>query len=110
MDSQKQNKFDLATPVQYVKGVGPAKAKAFAKLGVKTLADLLEYFPRDWIFMPEPVKINTLKANQTVTIAGVVEQTDFQRFRRLPMFKAVIADETGMCRLIWFHGEFLKNQ
>ena len=102
--------MDLATPVQYVKGVGPARAKAFTQLGVETVGNLLEYFPRDWVFMPAPVKIAGIGPDQTVTVVGVVEQTDFQRFRRQPMFEAIIADETGICRIVWFHGAFLKNQ
>lgn len=48
MTEEKQHNPDLSMPVQFVKGVGPRKAKAFAKLGVETLGDLLEYFPRDW--------------------------------------------------------------
>jgi len=41
----------LDTPVQYIKGVGPVKAEEFARLGVHTIGDLLEYYPRDWIFL-----------------------------------------------------------
>ena len=37
----------LSMPVQFLKGVGPARAEIFAKLGVVTVGDLLEYFPRD---------------------------------------------------------------
>ena len=48
-------------PVQYLKGVGPARAKVFAELGVYTVADLLEYFPRDWVFAPKPAKIAQLR-------------------------------------------------
>lgn len=96
--------------VQYVKGVGPARAKAFEELGVRTLADLLEYFPRDWVFIPEPVKIRDLRPNENATVAAVIEQTDFRPFGRQPVFKAVLADDTGVCQIIWFHGAYLKNK
>lgn len=97
-------------PVQYLKGVGPARAAAFAQLGIHTVADLLEYFPRDWLFTPSPVKINQIKPDQTATIVGQVQSTDYQSFRKPPMFEAMLADDTGFCRVVWFHGGFLKNQ
>ena len=97
-------------PVQYLKGVGPAKAKVFAQLDVHTVGDLLEYFPRDWVFAPRTIKINQMQQNHTVTIVGLVESTDFQSFRRPAMFEAMVADDTGLCRIIWFHGGYLKNQ
>ena len=96
--------------VQYLKGVGPARAEVFARLGVETVADLLEYFPRDWLFAPEPIKINRMKAGDTVTIVGLVESIDYQSFRRPAVFEAMVADETGVCRIVWFHGGFLRNQ
>ncbi|MHC4889750.1 MAG: hypothetical protein ACYTEO_09865 [Planctomycetota bacterium] len=68
-------KLELSTPVQYIKGVGPARARTFAQLGVYTVGDLLEYFPRDWNFSPEPVKISQMQPNRTVTIIGMVEST-----------------------------------
>ena len=104
MDSPKNNNIALDTSVQFVKGVGPNRAQAFARLGVNTVADLLEYFPRDWVFMPEPVKISHARPKQTATIIGLVEQTDFQPYRRKPMFQAFVADDTGTCRIVWFHG------
>ena len=97
-------------PVQYLKGVGPARAAAFAQLGVHTVADLLEYFPRDWLFTPSPVKINQIKPDQTAAIVAQVQSTDYQSFRKPPMFEAMLADDTGFCRVVWFHGGFLKNQ
>jgi ATP-dependent DNA helicase RecG len=109
MDSPNNNNLNLDTPVQYIKGVGPNRAEAFAQLGVESLADLLEYYPRDWVFMPEPVKISSARPKQTATIAGLIEQTSFQRYRRTPMFEAIIADETGICRLVWFHGGYLQK-
>lgn len=39
-------KYDLNTPVSVLKGVGPAREAALAKINIKTLGDLIEYFPR----------------------------------------------------------------
>lgn len=96
-------------PVQYLKGVGPARAAVFAKLGVQTVEDLLEYYPRDWDFAPQPVKIGQLREGETATIVGLVESTDYQAYRKPAIFEAMVADETGICRIIWFHGGYLRD-
>jgi ATP-dependent DNA helicase RecG len=97
-------------PVQFLKGVGPVRGKAFAQLGVETVGDLLEYFPRDWVFTPDVVKINQMRQGQPATVIGLIESTDYASYRRIPIFEAEITDDTGMCRMIWFHGGFLRNQ
>jgi ATP-dependent DNA helicase RecG len=107
---QTETKVELSTPVQYLKGVGPARAKAFAQLGVHTVGDLLEYFPRDWNFAPSAIKINRMRSGRTATIVGMVESTDYQSLRRSPIFEAMLSDETGVCRIIWFHGGYLRGQ
>jgi len=100
----------LSMPVQYLKGVGPARGNVFAQLGVETVGDLLEYFPRDWVFMPRAIKIDQMEPNRTAAVIGLVESTDYQSFRRQPIFEAVISDDTGICRLIWFHGGYLRDK
>ena len=105
-----RGQLDLSMPVQYLKGVGPAKAKAFAQLGVHTVGDLLEYFPRDWIFAPQPIKIVQMRPDQTATIVGLVESVDYQSYRHPPLFEAMLSDETAMCRVVWFHGGFLRDK
>ena len=40
--------MELTTALTEFPGVGPARAKALAKLGLTTAGDLLEYFPRDY--------------------------------------------------------------
>ena len=110
VSEKSQNRLDLLMPVRYLKGVGPARARAFAQLGVMTVGDLLEYFPRDWVFAPQAVKINQMQPDRTVTIVGLVESTDYQSYRRPPILEALISDDTGVCRIVWFHGGFLRNQ
>jgi ATP-dependent DNA helicase RecG len=110
MTEKTSNSITSDTPVQFLKGVGPARAAAFEELGVKTAADLLEYYPRDWYFAPQPVKIEQLTANHTVTLAGTVESTDLQHWRRPSYFEAYINDGTGVCRIIWFNSNFLQDK
>ena len=110
VSEKSQGKLDLSMPVQYLKGVGPVRAETFARLGVDTVGDLLEYYPRDWNFVPEPIKINQMRPNKKTTIVGMIESTDYQSYRRQPIFEALISDDTGLCRIVWFHGGYLRNQ
>ena len=102
--------LNLNTAVQYVKGVGPARAEVFAQLGVETVEDLLEYYPRDWVFAPDRIKIAQMQPNEQAAIVGLVESTDYQSYRRVPIFEAIVSDDTGVCRIVWFRGGYLRNQ
>jgi ATP-dependent DNA helicase RecG len=106
------SKFEIAlsTPVQYLKGVGPVRAEVFSRLGVETVGDLLEYYPRDWNFVPETTKIAQIRPNQEVAIIGLIESIDYQGYRRQPLFEALVSDDTGVCRIVWFHGGYLQGQ
>ena len=97
-------------PVQYLKGVGPARAEAFAELGVRTVADLLEYYPRDWHFAAESIKINQMLPGRNATVIGQIESIDYRRLRRSPIFEVIISDDTGLCGIVWFHGGYLRDK
>ncbi|RLF38841.1 MAG: hypothetical protein DRN12_07810, partial [Thermoplasmata archaeon] len=120
--------YRLDTPIRYVKGVGKLRAQVFAKLGVKTVADLLEYFPRDWVFAPPVTPIGmvrkpTQKTNhQQATIVGLIESVQYKgnsdtelpignhKGRKPSIFEAIVSDDTGVVRIIWFGGTFLRNK
>ena len=108
--AESETRLALNTPVQYVKGVGPARAETFAELGVHMVGDLLEYYPRDWVFAPDRIPIARTRPNAEATIVGLVESIDYQSYRRVPLFEAVVSDETDVCRIVWFHGGYLRNQ
>ncbi len=110
MAEQDAKEITLETSVQFLKGVGPARAKVFSELGVTSIGDLLEYYPRDWVFLPEAVKITDIKPEQTVCLVGVVEQTDWQPYRKVPIFEITLADDTGIVRVVWFRGKYLMGQ
>ncbi len=105
-----QQAYQPDTAIQFVKGVGPAKAEILAQLGVRSISDLLEYYPRDHVFAPRPEKIERIQPNQTVTVMGTLESTECQGYGRTPTFTARLADDTGTCRIVWFHGGYLQKQ
>ncbi|HSV27309.1 MAG TPA: ATP-dependent DNA helicase RecG, partial [Sedimentisphaerales bacterium] len=74
------------------------------------VADLLEYFPRDYQWLPPPEKMNRMREGYEITLLGLVESVDYQSFRRPPVFEAILADETGFCRVVWFNGGYLRSQ
>lgn len=47
----------LSTNIQYLKGVGEKRARLYARLGIATIGDLLEHYPRDYIDFSHPSSI-----------------------------------------------------
>ena len=50
----------LSTNIQYLKGVGEKRARLYARLGIATIGDLLEHYPRDYIDFSHPVPSSAL--------------------------------------------------
>jgi len=108
MDPQSQLQRD--TEVRFLKGVGPRRAEFFAQLGVRTVADLLEYFPRDYEFLPPLFLMEEMNPDQSVTIAGEAIDLRYVSRSRPPRLDLTLRDSTGFCRLTWFHGGYLRDK
>ncbi|MDB5185555.1 MAG: recG [Candidatus Saccharibacteria bacterium] len=93
----------LTSNVTSLKGVGEELAKKFASLGVYTVGDLLEYYPRRYDDYSHVLPINRIKPG-VVTIKAVIKQAKGHFVRRgMHITEAVASDETGSVRLIWFN-------
>ncbi|MCB7129063.1 MAG: hypothetical protein J3T61_05960, partial [Candidatus Brocadiales bacterium] len=62
----------LADSVQYVKGIGPVRAEALGEVGIKTVEDLLYYFPRRYLDRRNIVLISDLKIGDQATVLARV--------------------------------------
>jgi len=103
--------LSLDTPVQYVKGVGPARAAQLAELGIGTVEDLLMYFPRRFDLRRQAQPIETLKGDeQAATVAGEVLEVQNRPFGRRPFFSCRLDDGTGWVLVKWFHGGYLAER
>ena len=70
------------TEVQYVRGVGPARADALASVDVRTVHDLLYYFPRRYLDRSTISTISRLKVDQEATVVGRVAVKGIRKGRR----------------------------
>jgi ATP-dependent DNA helicase RecG len=92
----------LDTPITYLKGVGPARAAAFARIGVTTAGDLLHLVPRRWEDATTLTPIVRLQAGQQAsTIGRVISKGVLPTRKGLRVFQAVLQDVSGMIEVAW---------
>ncbi len=102
--------IDLEKSVQYLRGVGPVRAKLFARLGVVTVGDLIELYPFRYEHKPRSQAIGSLHLDQTATIVGEIRGLrPGARYGSRPI-RADVVDGTGMCRVSWFNSAFLLEK
>jgi len=105
----------LSTPMQYVKGVGPARAGQLLALNIRTCGDLLFHYPRDYLTYTAEASIKTVKVGEMATIRGILLQTRMIAVPRKPRrFEALLEDASGSaggrCVLTWFNAYGLDQK
>ena len=96
--------------IQYVKGVGPGRAKILERLGVKTVGDMLYYFPRDWMDRTNIKPINTVKPGERVTVKGVVAGGGTRRVKgSLRITTVMIQDGRGYISGVWYNQPYMEK-
>lgn len=94
----------LTAPIQFIKGVGPARSKALSQAGIETVEDLLYYFPRRHLDRTSVTYCKDLQKEAVVTVVGVVKSCGMKTIRRGKLFQALIEDDTSFLTLTWFNG------
>ena len=93
----KNEKHPLVTPVQYVKGVGPAIAAKLSRMGIFTVSDLLSVVPIRYIDRRNILPVSELAPGKDRTIIGkiVASGIAFLGRRRKRIYEFIVEDETG---------------
>ncbi|MEK7636064.1 MAG: ATP-dependent DNA helicase RecG [Patescibacteria group bacterium] len=101
--------INLQTSLSEVRGIGPKFCEKLKKLNIETIKDLLWYFPFRYEDFSNILKISDLKINQHATISGVIQSIKMRRTwkRRMFIIEALIGDDTGSIKVIWFNQKFL---
>ncbi len=96
---------DSGKPLQYLKGVGPARAACFEHLGIRTVRDLLLTPPREWDDRSAIRRIAQVGDGERGSVAGTVVANELARSRRgEPYARVFLEDGSGRLTLLGFRG------
>lgn len=102
----------LSSSIAAVTGIGPQKAKDFARLGINTLEEAIYDFPFRYDDLSHAVAISELKPGNKVTVQGTIESVENRRSQkswRMMVTEAIVNDGTGSIKAVWFHQGFLTK-
>src|SRR5947207_8137852 len=101
----------LATPLQFVKGVGPRRAADLERIGLITIEDLLYRFPLRYEDRSRLQSIRTLQPGRPASVSGRILSAGVRSTRRrgFQIFEAVVDDGSGSLRAAWLNQPFLRD-
>ncbi|MFM9963440.1 MAG: ATP-dependent DNA helicase RecG [Planctomycetaceae bacterium] len=101
----------LETPVQFIPGVGPARAPLLERLELKTAEDLLFNVPRDVLDLSRVTSVKDLKADTQQSVKGIVVDRDARLTHSGMTITAVLLDcGDGYVRGVWFNQPWMINK
>jgi ATP-dependent DNA helicase RecG len=102
----------LDSEAQFLKGVGPRNAAALAKIGLRTVRDVLYHVPRRYEDRRNIPSIGSLRIGQFATVRGRVVRTESRPVKRggMVILKVYISDRTGTVILTWFNQPWIKRK
>lgn len=101
----------LKKPVQYLKGVGEAKAALFHRIGIFTVGDVIVHYPRNYEDRSKLKKIAELQDGEQCSFEGIIASkvVESRPRRGLSLSRVLIKDDTGLIKALWFNQSYLKN-
>lgn len=107
-----ENKEFFNTNIQYIKGVGPAKASLLKKLGIEKVKDIVENYPRLYEDRTRLYKIKELEVDKNcLFIATISSKRETRKIRNnLVIYSVYVSDETGVCKMTWFNQKFIAQK
>lgn len=98
--------------IRYLKGIGPRKAEQLAKLGIRTLQDLLTWYPRAYEDQSTLTAIADLRVGERASVFGVIMNLSERQAgrRNMSLLTALVDDGTGVLQVTWFNQSYLKKK
>lgn len=97
--------------IDKIKGIGEKTKKAFQRIGIETVQDLLEHYPRGYEEFSMPVPISQIVEGDTATIeASLIKSPILKRVRHLQILNAEVRDQSGTLSLTWFNMPYLMTK
>ncbi len=101
----------LDSDIKYIKGVGEARAKSLGKLGIKTLGDMLTFYPRKYEDWSKTAMINECVPGEISCVkAKVIMPPEMRRTKNGCLVKTLISDSESLMALTFFNNKYVVNQ
>jgi ATP-dependent DNA helicase RecG len=103
----------LTSPLQYLKGVGPALAEKLKAKGLETVEDLLFYPPFRYEDRSRFLPLRQFREGQSGAVVAIVASTRTRAWRRGAqiLFEAELQDESGGRLLArWYNAKYLASE
>jgi ATP-dependent DNA helicase RecG len=102
----------ITKPVQFLKGVGPRRARLLERLGLRTVEDILHHLPVRYYDRREMTPLGQIRPGMAVTVQGGV--TDIRAYatsrRKIQVLEVSIEDGEGRAVLVWFGQPFREKE
>ena len=95
-----------------LKGIGPKANEKLNSLGIFSIKDLLEYYPRSYIDRSTISNVSNANETEYIALKGIITNIISKRLpygRKLHITTASFRDKTGQIELTWFNQPYLKN-
>ncbi len=116
LDAEPTTKIALDAPIVQLAGVGSQIGARFAYLGLRTVGDLLNHLPIRYEIEAAEAAVTEAKeatelaeASVTRTVRGEIQKVRQVPSRR-PRIEAILSDESGTIRLVWFNAPWLMRK
>jgi ATP-dependent DNA helicase RecG len=99
--------------LQSIRGIGERNSLLFNKLGIRSIYDLLRFFPRRYQDFSQLKPINQLEYGDELSVIGTLRNDLYTRNSKrgnLKIIEGVLTDSTGSIKLTWFNQPYLANQ
>ncbi len=109
VEPPQERKEGLDSPITVIKGISTGVDRKFAKLNVRTVQDLLYFFPRRYVDYSRTKPISELVVDEEQTIIGTIWQARVATLGHRRGTEAIIGDKTGNIRAVWFNQPYLAR-
>lgn len=94
--------------ITYLKGVGPKRAELYKKIGVETVEQLVELFPRDYVDFTHPKPIAEVQIGEVCAFRAFVRRktAPFSEYARMALYKAELTDGTENITAVFFNAKY----
>lgn len=103
--------LELETPVQYIKGVGPARAEMFRAAGIQSVEDLLSWIPVRYEDREACLPISSLRDGDKCVVRGKISASGnrFMRRKGFSLYEVIVSDGGGAISIKFFNQPYLSG-